>query len=57
MVGIGDLQAPFQVGELTDIQEEKSDAQASVAEAENAVIVSCLLMIVFGLVRKRFVNF
>ena len=57
MVGIGNLQAPLQDRELTDIQEQKSDAQAIVDEVVNAFIVSCLPMIAFELVRKRFVNF
>ena len=42
--------------ELTDLQEQKINAQASVAEAENAVIISSLLVIAFELVRKRSTN-
>ena len=56
MVGIGDLQAPLQNGELEYLQEQKSDAQAPVAEAENVININCLLMIAFELVRKRFGN-
>ena len=56
VVGIGDLASPLQDRELTDIQEQKSDAQASVAEIENAVNINFLLVIAFELVGKRFVN-
>ena len=56
MVAVGDLPAPLQDRELTDPQEQKSDARASVAETENAVIISCLLVIAFERVRKRFEN-
>ena len=51
-----DLAVPLQVTELVDLQRQKRIARTSVAEVENAVITSCLLMIAFDLVRKIFAN-
>ena len=53
MVGIGDFPAPSQDTEVTDLQEQKINAQASVAEAENAVIISCLLVIAFRACQQK----